>query len=298
MTEGHHHHDGENAAHVTPGEGEGLHHRGGEAAPPPKPAKPATVTTPSGRQQRRGPGEGFASNFIRSQMPNILRALFGLERAVSAGVQVYGQAEALYEQQLSKLRDYNPKAVVGMGTGLLLSFFGGFFIVTVAMYEAFHQAGADILYKNVDLLSQQLRNVKAAEEADEKADDDGDGVPDVQQITKEELAERKLVVAIKAVDPAVVQSALAALWTATLSAACTVKLQFARTIALGVSIGNTLNRPVQRYLVPILESVMPEYMHRWLVSSPSSPSASRGGWGRTDGLCSGRSRARARTCAA
>jgi len=105
--------------------------------------------------------------------------------------------------------------------------------------------------------------VQKANEADDKVDDDGDGIPDVQQITKDQLAQRKLRLALNAMDPFVVQSALGNLWTATLSACASVKLQFARTIALGVSIGNYLNRPVMRYFVPLVVAFTDKTYHKW-----------------------------------
>ena len=143
----------------------------------------------------------------------------------------------MYQKNRDKFAQYNPEAIVGMFTGVVLIFFGGWFIVSVAMVEAFKQGGSHILIANLKLLQEQLHNVEVANEADDKVDDDGDGIADVQQISQEELASRKLVVALKAMDPFVVQEALSALWTSTISAAATVKLQFARTVALGISIG-------------------------------------------------------------
>ena len=39
--------------------------------------------------------------------------------------------------------------------------------------------------------------VKAAHEADEKKDEDGDGVPDVQQITPAQLVQRKVMLRLE-----------------------------------------------------------------------------------------------------
>jgi len=153
-----------------------------------------------------------------------------------------------------------------MLTGFVLIFFGGLFIVSVAMVEAFKQGGSHILIANLKMLQEQLKNVEQASEADDKVDADGDGVADVLQISQEELASRKMLVAVKAMDPFVVQEAFGALWTSTVSAAATVKLQFARTVALGITIGDTLNRPVQRYFVPLLMAFTDPVYHKWYPS--------------------------------
>ena len=250
---------------------DGLRHRNVAAssasAPPPKPAKPVGGGGAGGARGQRGPGEGtFLSEFIKKHMSQVLKVVYALENGVELGIKAYNLVTEKAEVAYKVLEPYHPPALIGMGTGLALCFFGSWFIVTVAMYEAFQQGGAHILYENAALLREQVKNVRAADEADDKLDEDGDGVADVLQISKEELAQRKLIVAIKTVNPVVVSNALGGLWTATVSAAATVKLQFARTIALGVTIGNVLNRPVQRYVVPILESVTPPYLHPWYPS--------------------------------
>lgn len=192
-----------------------------------------------------------------------MKSVFVLENAVEKGMALARVGTILYNKFMAKFSAYNPQALVQMFTGFMLIFFGGFFVVTVAMIEAFKQGGSDVLFENVKLLQEQIKAVEAANQADDKVDDDGDGIPDVLQITKDQLAQRKLRVALNAMDPFVVQSALAHLWTSTLSACATVKLQFARTIALGVSIGNHLNRPVMRYIVPLVEAFTDKTYHKW-----------------------------------
>lgn len=207
--------------------------------------------------------EGFFGKFVQKQMPAILKGVYVLENIVEQSMALGRVAMIIYGKLSKRYEQYNPAAIVHMFTGFMLVFFGGFFVVSVALVEAFKQGGSDSLFQNIEILNEQIKAVHAAEEADDKVDDDGDGIPDVQQITKQELAQRKLRVALNAMDPFVVQAALGNLWTATLSACASVKLQFARTIALGVSIGNYLNRPVMRYIVPLVEAFTDKSYHKW-----------------------------------
>ena len=200
---------------------------------------------------------------IEQNMPRVLNAIFILENAIEKAIDLYNIGLEYYNKGYEKVRDYNPEAIVGMITGFLLVFFGGFFVVTVAMVEAFRHGGSDALFVNLNILREQIKVVEKANEEDNKVDEDGDGIPDVQEISSNQLATRKLRVALGAMDPFVVQSALANLWTATVSAAASVKIKFARTIALGVSIGNHLYRPVERYIIPLLENYTEKTYHKW-----------------------------------
>jgi hypothetical protein len=192
-----------------------------------------------------------------------MKGVFVLENTIEKAMAFFRVANILYGKVHQKLEKYNPEALITMFTGFMLIFFGGFFIVTVALVEAFKQGGSDTMFQNLAVLQEQVRAVQAANDQDDKLDEDGDGVPDVMQITKDQLAQRKLRMALGAMDPIVVQAALGNLWTATLSAAASVKLQFARTIALGVSIGNIMNRPVTRYVIPLVEAFTDNTYHKW-----------------------------------
>lgn len=189
--------------------------------------------------------------------------VFALEKAFDKAGDLYVILSKLYDKAYAKIERYNPEALIGMFTGFMLIFFGGFFVVTVALVEAFKQGGSETMFKNLNILSEQIKAVEQASAEDDKLDEDGDGIADVKQISKEQLASRKMRVALGAMDPLVVQEAFANLWTATVSAAATVKLQFARTIALGVTIGNYIYRPCDRYIIPLLEDFTNKTYHKW-----------------------------------
>lgn len=199
-------------------------------------------------------------------MPALLKAVAAISKVVEYVIIGIRVLRVLYRRAYKKIEAFNPEALIQMFIGVMLIFFGGFFVVTVAMMEAFKQGGSDALFENLAKLQEQVRAVNEANKIDDALDEDGDGIPDVKQIAKDELVQRKMRVALSAMDPVIVQSALGNLWTATMSACATVKLQFARTIALGVSIGNYIHRPVMRYIVPLLEAFTDKTYHKWYPS--------------------------------
>jgi len=207
--------------------------------------------------------QGSFAKILQKQLPMVMKLVFIIESTIEQLLAIGRVCSILYGRLYKKIEKYHPEALLQMFTGFMLIFFGGFFIVTVALLEAFKQGGAETMMQNFGILSEQIKTVREASEQDDKLDEDGDGIADVKQITKDQLAQRKLRVALGAMDPLVVQAALGNMWTATLSACAAVKLQFARTIALGVSIGNYLNRPVVRYFVPLLESFTDKTYHKW-----------------------------------
>lgn len=207
--------------------------------------------------------DGFVAKTVSNMLPKLLNTLTTIEVIVDQLLQLGAKGQELYAQAHKHIEQYNPEAVMGMFTGFMLIFFGGFFIVSMAMFEAFKQGGAETMYENFGILRQQLQHVRIANEEDNKKDDDGDGIADVKQISKEELASRKFQLIFRSMDPHIMQLALANMWTATLSAATTVKLVFARTIALGVSIGNNIYRPLERYVIPLLIANTDPTYHKW-----------------------------------
>jgi hypothetical protein len=79
----------------------------------------------------------------------------------------------------------------------------------------------------------------------------------VLQISNADLVKRKLLLALKTLDPSRVGGAVAALNAGFLAVLATLKLQFAKTITLGNSIAEMVEGPVDRYILPKLEPLVP-----------------------------------------
>lgn len=157
-----------------------------------------------------------------------------------------------------------PITLIEALTGLITCFFGGMFPTLIAASEAFTQSGWETTKSAlVDLYEE---GVLIAEESakDDKVDDDGDGIADVDQISDRELYARKVKLVLKKSHPGKIDTALGGLYTSWIAVAAVLKLQFARTIALAVSIGNKLRPIMSKILVPAFTHLMPADYHQWV----------------------------------
>lgn len=148
--------------------------------------------------------------------------------------------------------------------GLCLVFFGGFYPLTMAAFEAARQCGGQDTYAAIHDLQVQFINARDADRADNLKDDDGDGVADVEQMSAKDLVKRKSHLILTATDPAVLDRGFQGVLTAWLAVIAALKIQFAQMIALGAAIGGflvmLLKVPVTQILVHILE----EDVHKWI----------------------------------
>lgn len=174
------------------------------------------------------------------------------------------EAYGYYQQFLEIIEPYGANEVFKIITGFAMMFFGGFFITTVAVWEAIHQGGQERFATNMKMLGEQFKKLKEANEEDDQLDEDGDGIADVLQITSEQYTMRKIYVALRACDPSIVQEAMHALYTIFIAVAATLRLQFARTISLGASIGDQIGKPYVKHAVPQIEAQVDPDLHKWL----------------------------------
>ena len=149
--------------------------------------------------------------------------------------------------------------------GLSMCFCGGAYCASIAAVEAFRMTGWDTTRRALRDVYTDAKPIIAAWKADNKKDDDKDGSPDVQQLAPAELLKRKAqVTAVAVKDPDKLLAACGGLYTSWLAVQGTLRLQFAKTITLGVSIANELDKPIARVAVPILVGVMPPRYHHWI----------------------------------
>jgi len=158
-----------------------------------------------------------------------------------------------------------PLDLIQAAAGLGLCFFGGAFCTTIAAAEAFNLVTWSTTRQSLEEIYQDVVLIREAHEADEKKDEDGDGTADVKQCTPSEFAQRKLRVALLAVrDPHRLSVAVGGVYAGWLAVVATLRMNFAKTVTLGVSLATMLDEPATRYGVPILAHLVPPEFHRWL----------------------------------
>lgn len=149
--------------------------------------------------------------------------------------------------------------------GLAMCFFGGTYCASIAAVEAFTLLGWSTTRAALEDIYDDLVSIKDANDADEKKDDDGDGVADVLALPPAQLMQRKMRVAALAIkDPEKLSTAIGGLYAGWVAVQGTLRLQFAKTITLGVSIARMLDAPALRYGVPFLTTFVPRELHKWI----------------------------------
>eukprot|EP01125_Pyxidicula_operculata_P005742 TRINITY_DN2008_c0_g1_i1.p1 TRINITY_DN2008_c0_g1~~TRINITY_DN2008_c0_g1_i1.p1 ORF type:complete len:321 (+),score=73.23 TRINITY_DN2008_c0_g1_i1:1189-2151(+) len=147
--------------------------------------------------------------------------------------------------------------------GLCMAFFGGHYVLTFAAIEAYRMCGMEETTKHLIALYDDYLKVREVNEKDNLVDDNNDGIADVKQISSKELVTRKLQLLLKSIDPVKVSNSFSGLWMGFLGVVAVLRVQFARTVALGATIGGIFQRPADVYLSPILEKVIPTEYHKW-----------------------------------
>lgn len=123
----------------------------------------------------------------------------------------------------------------------------------IAAVEAYRMVGWESSYKCIVSLYEDFEALRVANEKDDATDADGDGTADVLQIAPQELMQRKVLLFLKTVDPKRFSDAITGLNAGFLAVIATLKLQFAKAITLGNAIGEVLEKPANKYVLPIVE---------------------------------------------
>lgn len=110
-----------------------------------------------------------------------------------------------------KLQPYHPQEFMPAIAGFCLVFFGGNFFTLAAAVEAYRMVGFDDTKTALIALHKSYKVALDASKKDDEVDDDGDGIPDVKQISSKELVQRKIGVVAKAIDPELVADAVTAI---------------------------------------------------------------------------------------
>mmetsp|Transcript_13582 Transcript_13582/g.31924 ORF Transcript_13582/g.31924 Transcript_13582/m.31924 type:complete len:354 (-) Transcript_13582:266-1327(-) len=161
--------------------------------------------------------------------------------------------------------DMLPGHIITALYGVGLCFFGGSFPSAIAALETFRISGGDRVMSCLRDLWTDFLAVREANKEDDKKDDDGDGVADVDQVSKKELLTRKIGMVLRSVNPDRIMTALGGLAQAFSGVLVILKVQFARTISLAVSISDMLHKPARLLLAKPLATLIPPDYHHWIM---------------------------------
>lgn len=148
--------------------------------------------------------------------------------------------------------------------GTIFCFFGGIFPALFAAIEAAKHGGVQNVVEALGDLSEEALKIIEASKKDDDLDEDGDGKKDVDQLSAKELLSRKVHLVITKMNPEKVDRALSSIYKVWLSVLAVLTLQFAQTIALGMSISDFLKKPVNHYVAPVVRESIPKEYGRWV----------------------------------
>ena len=222
-------------------------------------------SSPAGVQTKPGGGEASindASTNNASLMDNIAKVLAQAGPIITMGQRAFAVilpylsiAYDKYKEISTFLAPYRVDLLLPAFVGFILCFFGGTFFSLIAAAEAYRQMG----YKqSIDALHDLQEDFVLFIEENKK--DDGD--VNVKAEEKRNPS-HKFFVFLKSIHPDRFTAAVEALYGGFLAVIATLRLQFAKAITLGSSLGNIAEKPLNTHIVPLLEEKMPAGYSKW-----------------------------------
>lgn len=157
-----------------------------------------------------------------------------------------------------------PLRIIRAIIGFTVCFFGGVFPLTIAAVEAWKQCGGDQAIASLKELRNEFVKVADANKKDDDVDADHDGTADVLQMSGQELVTHKAKLIAKVVKPEMISTQLTLLYSGWVAVLATLKIQFAKTIALGAAIGHQLYGPCEKFVQPLLSDMTPDEYKHWV----------------------------------
>lgn len=156
-----------------------------------------------------------------------------------------------------------PILYVRLLIGAVICFFGGVYPTVFAAIQAAEHGGLATVRKALCALGEEVQVIAAENKKDDKVDADGNGVADAKQADGKELAKRKVKLVLTKMDPEKVNDAISSIYKVWMSVLAVLTIQFARTVALALSISVFTKRLADRYLLPTIQRATPKGYQRW-----------------------------------
>jgi hypothetical protein len=157
-----------------------------------------------------------------------------------------------------------PSDCISALLGLVFCFCGGLFPTLFAAVEAARLTGWVVTHRAAMDLVEEGGKLLRESKKDDETDADGDGVADVLQLDNKALLLRKTKLVLTTCDPARLNAALSGLYMSWISVLATLRVRFARTITLALSVAEALYPPAMKVLAPTLVHLTPPEYCKWI----------------------------------
>ncbi|KAL7543578.1 hypothetical protein ACHAXR_013028 [Thalassiosira sp. AJA248-18] len=195
-----------------------------------------------------GKAEDFVQSFARPILNFLFEAIPFVISAAQASYKFYKKLPIEYVQFL---------------IGAIMCFFGGIYPTVFAALQAAQHGGLATVSKALKALSEEIMVIIEESKKDDKVDKDGDGVADANQINGRELVKRKVKIVLTKMNPEKVNNAIASIYKVWMSVLAVLTIEFARTIALALTICNFIKKFADRSLLPIVKGATPQEYQKW-----------------------------------
>ncbi|KAL3786093.1 hypothetical protein HJC23_003210 [Cyclotella cryptica] len=157
-----------------------------------------------------------------------------------------------------------PIVCVHLIIGFIMCFFGGLYPTVFAAIQAAEHGGLATMKKALIDLSEEVMVIIEENKKDNEVDADGDGKSDVDQISSQEFVRRKVSLVLRKMNPQRVNDAIASLYKTWLSVLAVLTIEFARTIALALTIADFVRKFMNRWVAPTIEKATPVEYKKWV----------------------------------
>jgi len=147
--------------------------------------------------------------------------------------------------------------------GAVMCFFGGFYPTLFAALQAANHGGLRTLQESLKALSQEATIIIHENEKDNTTDDDGDGIADADQMDGRELVKRKFKLVLTKMNPEKVNVAIVSIYKVWLSVLAVLTIEFARTIALALTISEFSKKFADKRILPTVTKAVPQEYEKW-----------------------------------
>jgi hypothetical protein len=244
----------------------------------------------------------LATSFLPSKLQSFLHLLSPVLKQFALLLELFFVMILIMLELIIELCSYvwnqskneSPELVLGMVFGFLFCFFGSFFITTIAAFEAFRLFGYDRLLQSIKQINDDLKKLKHSsqrfsaalirsrsislqseavqENLDTSTNDQALTYKPSSAVQPSNLSYPSLppsfllqstFTTLAAINPNHLFQAIFVLNAGFFAALTTLKIQFAKTITLGNSIGTLLEKPVFYVCQPLINSFFPDDLREW-----------------------------------
>jgi len=169
-------------------------------------------------------------------------------------------AYAYYIQISAKLEPWRLGLLNQAFFGLILCFFGGSYMTLIAAVEAYRMCGYEEQIKLVNELIEDFNVFVEASRLDDTVNPTGNTMT---QADMQVLAQRKALLFFKTIDPQRFSEVIGGLQSGFFAVIATLKFKFAQAITVGTVMFQMIKKPTDLYVVPLVESRLPNDYKRW-----------------------------------